>query len=109
MPITNNGKQNFRHRNIQKPINKESIYLKIQKVYKQYLLLYITPEIPMKVNDEFIIVRYEMQDNHDYGYSPLAIGKVIKIKENKVVLKYDLIDNSYVINENDKVEYKFKN
>ena len=80
-------------------------YIKIQRIYKQYLLLKITPNTPMNLNEKYPIVRNEMQNSQSYKYSPIGIAEVIKIAKDKVALKYILYNDRDTVNEYDCIKY----
>ncbi len=85
---------------------KEPLYIEIKNIVKQYMLIYKTTDINMNVGDEFPIVRQIGQDIYSPNFKDIGIATVLKIKDNKVALKFKLYDNKELIKKSDKIEYR---
>jgi hypothetical protein len=104
---TFNNSKNYANSTLKQAQEIDNEYLNIKKIYQEFLLLQISPTTPMKIGDEFIIVRYEKQNNNEYGYSSLGIGRVIKIRDDNAILRYNLFDKNVALSMSDKIEYNY--
>ena len=82
---------------------KEPIYIDIKNVRKQYILIYNTSSLPIQLQDKFPIVRI---NNFQESYQNIGTATVVKIKDNKIALKFKLNNLNDHISTSDKIEYR---
>jgi hypothetical protein len=79
------------------------LYMDIEKVSEQFLLIKNIVGADVKIGDKLNIVRYQFNKG---GYVTIGIGEVIRIDNEKVILKHDLFDDDDKVLLNDQVQYE---
>lgn len=82
---------------------KEPIYIEIKNVLKQYILIYNTSSLSIRIGDELRIVRI---NDFQQSYQNIGIATVVKVQGEKIALKYKLNNLNDHVSTNDKIEYR---
>ena len=85
----------------------KSTYLEIVNIRKSYLLVYISKSTLMRLGETYKIVRLRNANNPESGYYEIGTAEVLKLKENKVAMEYNLFDSSDELTTKDKIEFVY--
>lgn len=77
-------------------------YVDIRKILKSYILIYSEENTSLNLNDVLEITRESHSLNGKINYELIGSAKVVKIKDNKVVLK--ILDSKFPIKIGDKIK-----
>lgn len=84
---------------------KKPIYLDIETIANdKYILVYQSDNIVLNVGEKFKLIRFKNNDFTTDDISEIGLAKVIKIKDNKVVLIFTLFDIDIKLKKMDKLK-----
>lgn len=83
------------------------LYCDIRAVSEHFILILMPEKINMKIGDIFYIVRPDGTQGENSADKRIGLATVVKIKENRVVMKTKLFDPANPVSQNDKLECRY--